>query len=178
MANEDEKGSSSRRDVLKLAGAAALGGVALGVVEGGSVMSAGAQVVDSSQVNVTINGVAVSGLVSVVPFESSSTITQQTSSDGKTITLVPGELESFGPVLTRQWTAKSDWLAWRMSVIKGQPEFRDVTVTVLGLNGIHLFQHVYGNCLIAEYVYPELNSHGHEPLMEKVTIRAETLSIQ
>jgi phage tail-like protein len=178
MGSREEPRTPSRRDALKLAGAAALGGVAVSLTEVASGSSAGAATIVSGRVAVTIDGVPVDGLVSVVPFVSASSSIEQPSPTLKGTVSEPGDLVTHGAVITRQWTPTSDWLAWRMSVVNGQVDRRNVVVRVFDTKGHLIMKHVYLDCWVQEYTYPELHSHGHDPCTEKVTLRPEGLAIQ
>jgi len=73
---------------------------------------------------------------------------------------------------------RKNMVTWINDTAAGKSPRNNVTIQPRKADGSVASSHVYGNCLIAEYTYPSLHSHTHDPLKEKVTIHAETLSIQ
>ena len=173
-----EPSTPSRREALKLAGAAALGGVSVSLAGAAASARADAATILPGRISVTIGGVPVKGLESVVPFLSASASVEQPLPGSKETISEPGDLITHGAVITRLWTASSDWLEWRMSVVNGTVDRRNVIVKVFDTTGRVASSHVYGNCWVQEYTYPALHAHSHDPLTESITIRPERHTIQ
>ncbi|MGH7295548.1 MAG: phage tail protein [Polyangiaceae bacterium] len=69
-------------------------------------------------------------------------------------------------------------LKWIKATADGEAPRRNLTVIPIMADNSQGKQHVYNDCLIEEYTYPELQAHSHDPLVEKVTVRPEQHLIQ
>lgn len=69
-------------------------------------------------------------------------------------------------------------LNWIKATADGDPPRRQVTIKPQSIEQKDTKQHNYYECLIEEYVYPELSSHDHNTLQEKITCRPERHDIQ
>jgi hypothetical protein len=76
-----------------------------------------------------------------------------------------------GGYLTSDRKATLEWL--KSTTAGGKSPRRTLTISPLGTNGAVTKVHNYAECLIEEYVFPELSSHDHDTLRERVTIRPE-----
>ena len=168
----------NRREALKIAGAAAMGGVAVSLASTAVSTGADAATVLSGRISVIISGVPVQGIVSVVPFISTSSSIQQSSPGSTEIISEPGDLITHGAVIKRLWSPSSDWLAWRMSVVNGQTIRKDVVMAIFDDHGTQLLKYDYAQCWVQDYQYPELHSHSHDKCLEQITIRPERHTIQ
>lgn len=75
--------------------------------------------------------------------------------------------------------ARNDMSTWINNTVSGQGDPRRlITVTPQYVDGSPAKLHNYHDCLIEEYVFPELHAHTHDPLSEKVTVRPEWHEIQ
>jgi len=94
-------------------------------------------------------------------------------------TFVPG-LTHITPLSLEGYlnASRKTTIQWITDTVAGQEPRQTVTVIPLKADGSQAKQMIYGNCLIAEYVYPNLDAHSHEALKEKITLRPETLTIQ
>jgi len=94
-------------------------------------------------------------------------------------TFAPGQTTVSPLVMEGYLTAdRKAMLTWIKAIADGDPPRRQVTVAPQSIEQANTKQHNYYDCLIEEYVYPELSSHGHETLKEKITIRPERHDIQ
>jgi len=89
-------------------------------------------------------------------------------------TFAPGQTTVSPLVLEGYLTAdRKAMLTWIKAVADGEAPRRNVTVVPYSIEQQATKQHNYLDCLIEEYVYPELSSHDHNTLKEKVTVRPE-----
>jgi len=89
-------------------------------------------------------------------------------------TFAPGQTSVSALVMEGYMTStRKGSLDWIKATAQGDPARRQVTVKPFDITGKETKAHVYHDCLIEEYTYPELSSHDHNTLKEKVTIRPE-----
>jgi len=94
-------------------------------------------------------------------------------------TFAPGQTTVSALVLAGYLTAdRKAVLNWIKSTADGDGPRRQVTIKPQSIEQKDTKQHNYYECLIEEYVYPELSSHDHNTLQEKITIRPERHDIQ
>jgi phage tail-like protein len=95
------------------------------------------------------------------------------------MTYAPGAAYVTPLVLEGGLTAKRKaMIDWINATTKGENPRRTVTIQPLDSNGQPIKSYVYGNCLIEEVTIPELHAENHTLLEERITIRAENLTIQ
>jgi len=89
-------------------------------------------------------------------------------------TFAPGQTTVSPLVLEGYLTAdRKAMITWIQTIADGNPARRDVSISPQSIEQKPTKMHNYYNCLLEEYVYPELSSHDHNTLKEKVTIRPE-----
>jgi len=101
-------------------------------------------------------------------------VAQTTLGSDKHKTFAPGQC-TVSPLVLEGYLTKDRqaMLKWIKATADGDPARRTVTVTPHNPDDSATKTHTYSMCLIEEYCYPELSSHDHNTLKEKVTIRPE-----
>lgn len=167
---------TSRRDALKLAGAATLGGVAAATLtagEAGAVTSAAA--ISTTNFAVLLDGVK---LTKVTAFQTSSDaieIDNVTASSGAPARYRPGNNRTTRIKITREWSNDTTFIDWYQQVVAGSTNTRLVTVVLHSPAGPEAFRFNYYDCFPSEYDGPTLavaKNSGHA--IESLTIAYET----
>ena len=183
MSNDHEVGAdqagTSRRDLLKLGGLAAAGGVALGAVGSAATAAAATPQVRSNALrasvvqkagkfSVEINGVAVPGITQV---------TEVTSSDvagsAGTPPSTAGHIQ-----LARDWSNTPEWVVWRKAVIDGKVDRRSISVIFHNDAGEEAGRLSFTNCYPTGWTAPSLTARTSAHAVEKLDISFETFEFK
>ena len=178
----NEVSSTSRRDLLKMTGAATLAG-ATAIAAGAETAGAATRRFPSAssaglRVAVQINGVAVAGLISVDSIESTSDVTYELNSGTGTITSNPGTPTVQAVVLSKDWSNTSEWYKWRKAVLDGKVDRRSVSVIFLNDAGKVSARMNFYNCWPSKWKGPELNARSSGHAGEKLEISWETMELK
>jgi phage tail-like protein len=162
---------TTRREALKLAGAATVGGVAATLASGSP---AGANVRAAAAATQNFS-VEIDGIISTV--QSVRLISNQ--SDVKFVpqpsgsaTATPEGLAFQEIVLQRAWlSSKTDWIQWRTLVLEGKTTSyrKNVAVTIYNAESVPVELFKFSNAWPAAYVGPTLATDGSQDLVETIT---------
>jgi len=170
---------TTRREALKLAGAATVGGVAAtlasGEPAGANVRTAAAA---TQNFSVEIDGVIYT-VLSVQLINNHSDVKFVLQSSGSA-TAIPGAVASQEIVLQRAWSSsKADWLQWRALVLEGKSTSyrKGIAVTIYNQELIPVDRFTFKNAWPAGYVGPTLATDGSQDLVETITCVYEGLVV-
>lgn len=74
--------------------------------------------------------------------------------------------------------ARKGMLDWLNNTATGKEPRKMVTIIPIKIDGSDSKQHIYHDCLIEEYNFPELHAEAHNELAERVVIRPERYEIK
>jgi len=69
--------------------------------------------------------------------------------------------------------ARTAVYTWMESTRTGKNPRCDITIIPFYIDQSPAKHHQYHDCLLKEYVYPELHAHGHDMCKEKITVQPE-----
>jgi phage tail-like protein len=165
--------TTTRREALKLAGAATVGGVAATLASGAPVGADVRAVVPTAQrFSVTIDGLVFSAILSLQLINSQSDVDFVLQPSGSA-TAVPSGLASQAIVLQRAWSSsKTDWIQWRALVLEGKTTVysKNIAVEILAANLDVIERFTFSSAWPASYVGPTLAAAvGSQHLVESIT---------
>ena len=170
--------TTSRRDALKLAGAATVGGVAATLASGRPAAADTPATTASQTFAVEIDGIEYRN-IQLQLIDSSSDVKLALKPSGSAIA-TPGGLDSQTIVLQQPWTYSGlSWLNWRTLVLKGKPAAYRKTIVVILYNDelVPVERFTFSNAWPASYVGPTLGGSSPD-LVETITCVYEDLVVK
>ena len=176
----------SRREALKFAGAAALGGAvvtSLGASPVGAVTShaLGASAIPNNKFSVVIGGVTQAHVTSFSDNGApADPLTENDPTTGALLTSRPGKNSAGKIVITKDWSNTSEWYKWRKAVLDGKVERKSISIIYHDDAGGESGRANYTNAFPISWSPPQVfataKSSGHA--QETIELSYETMVMQ
>jgi phage tail-like protein len=176
---QQASGGTSRRDALKMAGAAAVGGFATTLSSSAPAGAALRAAAISGRFSVEIDGVFVVGLQMVEPITTESAVSYASDPSTGAITASPGPLDNQSVVLTKDWSNTSEWYNWRQSVVAGKTMRKAVVIRILDrTSSAEVARYTLSRAWPSKYTGPSYSVKNSGHLSESITVVYETLDFK
>jgi phage tail-like protein len=180
MTDHDRSGSTetSRRDMLKLGGAVALGGVAATVLSAGPAMAVGTggPAVTSNRFSVEIDGVIVAGVHTVDGIETEGDV--HDVNDAAPSPKSPHLPRTGKFTVTKDWSNTKEWYQWRKAIKDGHSDLRSISVIFHNDAGEETGRMNFYSCWPSKWVGPRLDASVAGTPDERLDIHWDTLELK
>jgi len=155
---EQLPGTSSRRDLLKMAGVAGLAGVTATAIPSAA---AGAglhlSATSGTHFKLLINGAAVAGVHTIDGLESDSEVVFTPNSGTPGVTANPGPVTVQSVAIQRDFSSTKEFFNWRQTVLNGKVERKSVSIIILNDAGAEVARYNFFECWPCRYSGPTLS---------------------
>jgi phage tail-like protein len=164
----------NRRDALKMAGAAALGGVAATVVSAGTADAIRPMAYSGHKFSVEIAGKVVANLTEVDTMDNEIQVIYGTNPSTQALSTTPGSVTATRIKITREWSNDTTFIDWTRGVMSGKDDRRTITVTILSDNGVEAMKYNFYEAWPCSYTGPSLSKSLVGGLQESIVCVYET----
>jgi phage tail-like protein len=177
---EQPSGTSSRRDLLKMAGVAGLAGVTAAAVP--STASGAGFVVNATSgthFRLLIDGVLAGGVRTIEGPESDSDVTFTPDAGTPGVTAAPGSVTVQTVSVERDFSHSKEFFNWRQTVINGKVDRKSVSIIILSDSGAEIARYNFFECWPCRYRGPELSkSRSSAHATETIEIVFERMELK